>query len=305
MCLRHPIHIPSTSTPTNCATMDSSAGPSRPPSESTVSTSDILSYKNVSTAQTPGPPPGAFPDEPFFGPNDVGAILRATVEVAKFYFPTQITGYFDAVFLTVSPLNEPASLIGTPRETNLDVVDDYVPHDVPIELSPTSLKPVRPQFFIHSSSFHSHAFGPARSASSSSIYSPPVSSSPALTPGALGYTPLTASPTLLLSNSMKRVPGAIPFASIPPVAAPELISYFPAAGALSEMTEAGTPAGLVVEDDDFETEKARREALVHAETDEDAQRAVLSDPHQVQCARAHRYASASGGFLRDSVHHCR
>ncbi|KAJ7176145.1 hypothetical protein C8R43DRAFT_942946 [Mycena crocata] len=270
--------------------IDSNTLPSTPASEWATSTTDILAYKNGSTVQTPGPPiPGAFPDEPFFGPNDVGSILRATAEVAKTYLPAQITGYFDAVFLTIYPSpEEPAPPVGTPHENNLDVDedvdDDYVPSDVPIELSPTSLKPVRPRFFIRSSSsFHSHAFGPARSASSS-IYSPSVSSSPVVTPGALGYTPLTSSPTLSSSNGIARGPGAVPFTPIPPITPPELLTYFSVAGALGEMTEYAT--SMEQAEDEFETEQAHKETLAHPETDEDAQRAVFSDPHFSVLGRA-------------------
>ncbi|KAJ7153902.1 hypothetical protein C8R43DRAFT_443196 [Mycena crocata] len=126
--------------------IDASALPSTPASEWAANTTDILAYKNGSTVQTPGPPiPGAFPEEPLVGTNDVGSILRATAEVAKMYLPAQITGYFAALFLTVSPAQEgPASPNGTPHETDMDVVDDYVPSVVPIDFSPTSLKPVRP-----------------------------------------------------------------------------------------------------------------------------------------------------------------
>ncbi|KAJ7463956.1 hypothetical protein FB451DRAFT_1491990 [Mycena latifolia] len=110
--------------------------------------------------------------------------------------------------------------------------------------------PARPPLGTHSSSFHSHAFGAAGSASSS-IYAPNDSDA--------GYHFKQLRP-----GGPPGLPAGVPFTPIPPVSPPEVVAYFPIARAMDEAAASPTTSASEVQ------------LPPHPPTDEAAQRAGFS-----------------------------
>ncbi|KAJ7607066.1 hypothetical protein B0H17DRAFT_1119296, partial [Mycena rosella] len=210
---------------------------------------------------------------------DVQRALTNAAQAAKAYLPQQVAEYFGAVAVGSLPSKAPLSpgiserspadmdivapLILGPEDRGTDLnrtVDITHDSDSTTTITPASpaselaavefSSPVRPPLMTASSSFHSHAFGPARSASSS-IYSVPSLYSVSLheLPDGEGYAPLASTASLAParnSDPAALFPSGVPFTPIPPIA----------------------PSGLDA-----------RSQCDNAHIDEEPQRATFSDRH--------------------------
>ncbi|KAJ7463975.1 hypothetical protein FB451DRAFT_1403359 [Mycena latifolia] len=286
-------------------TIESTALPSTPATENT---NDVLAYADGRAVKTPDPSmPGAFPEDPHgmgeargesYLPAEAEQSALASVgQAAKLYVPSHVAGYFggEAVDSAApereireeSPIPSPASEttdLSTTVHTGDSASDTAIAPPSPSparNLTPGDFSStVRPPFVPRSSSFHSHAFGAAGSASSS-IYSPdPV-----------GYAPLASTPASPASNASVApsdksaiaallppgLPAGAPFTPIPPVSPPEVVAYFPIADGLHE------PAKAKPEEEEAAAARASEVELnaighLRQQTDEAAQRAAFSDP---------------------------
>ncbi|KAJ7602923.1 hypothetical protein B0H17DRAFT_1222655 [Mycena rosella] len=234
---------------------------------------------------------------------DVQRALTNVAQAAKAYLPQQVAEYFGAVAVGSLPSKAPLSpgiserspadmdivapLILGPEDRGTDLnrtVDITHDSDSTTTITPASpaselaavefSSPVRPPLMTASSSFHSHAFGPARSASSS-IYSVPSLYSVSLheLPDGEGYAPLASTASLAParnSDPAALFPSGVPFTPIPPIAPSGLDAYFPPAGDLHEADE-----GLTTESNSSEVDLSAHNAHI----DEEPQRATFSDRH--------------------------